>query len=261
MADSSALTSLQLDLLRRLGSVDGAFLSGGSCLAFGYFGHRRSYDLDFFCASAETVTEVAGRLTALCAEQAWTLESERAWPGFRRFQVKRGVEATIVDIVHDTAVQLVPVSQKPEIEGIRIDDLRDLLANKLCAALGRSEVKDLVDLFAMEAHGLDLLAAIGDAERKEGGRSMRMRCGRSAIGLSNGWRRLRGRMQPPTNSPGWVHNPNATSLNSAPVQNGPKTSPHAVGSVAPAGTPRSIQACTVARRPRIQLRSRVSSAS
>lgn len=169
MADSSALTRLQLDLLEGLGSVDGAFLSGGSCLAFGYFGHRRSYDLDFFCADAETVTEVAGRLAALCAEQNWTLQSERAWPGFRRFQVAHGDEATIVDIVHDTAEQLVPVPQKPEIDGIRIDDLRDLLANKLCAALGRSEVKDLVDLFAMEAHGLDLLAAISDAERKDGG--------------------------------------------------------------------------------------------
>lgn len=41
--------------------------------------------------------------------------------------------------------------------------------NKLCAILGRAEIKDVVDLKVLLEHGLTLAAAVADAERKDGG--------------------------------------------------------------------------------------------
>jgi hypothetical protein len=169
MVDSNALSSLQLAVLSGLGAVDGVFLSGGSCLALAYLGHRRSFDLDFFVVDQVDVEATAARLRALCGANGWRLEPLRTWPGFRRFLVVNDAEETLVDIVHDTAPQLVAVADKPIAFGARIDDLSDLVANKLCAALGRSEVKDLVDLYALDAAGVDLISAIGQAARKDAG--------------------------------------------------------------------------------------------
>ncbi|MBM4398658.1 MAG: nucleotidyl transferase AbiEii/AbiGii toxin family protein [Deltaproteobacteria bacterium] len=73
------------------------------------------------------------------------------------------------DLVHETAAQVVPVHEKPVRDGIRLDALPDLIANKLCALLGRAEVKDLVDLYFIARGGLDPLAHLDAARRKDGG--------------------------------------------------------------------------------------------
>lgn len=48
-------------------------------------------------------------------------------------------------------------------------DLREIASNKICALLGRAEVRDLIDLRAMLARGVELQSALTDAERKDGG--------------------------------------------------------------------------------------------
>lgn len=169
MVDSNPLSSLQLAILHGMGAIEGVFLTGGSCLSHAYLRHRRSVDLDFFTVREEQVTEVVARLRHVAAGHGWTLEETRTWPGFRRFTVTSVDDATMVDIAHDAAPQLVAVENKPVVDGVRWDDLRDILANKLCAVLGRSEVKDLVDLFALDRHGHDALAALSDAQAKDGG--------------------------------------------------------------------------------------------
>ena len=52
---------------------------------------------------------------------------------------------------------------------VAAESLRDLLVNKLCALLSRSELRDLVDVEALVAHGLSLENAIASAPRKDGG--------------------------------------------------------------------------------------------
>lgn len=44
-------------------------------------------------------------------------------------------------------------SEKAVVKGIRIDPPREILANKLCALLSRSEIRDLVDVRALEMAG------------------------------------------------------------------------------------------------------------
>jgi hypothetical protein len=49
------------------------------------------------------------------------------------------------------------------------ESLRDLLVNKLCALLSRSEIRDLVDVQALASHGVSLDDAILSAPKKDGG--------------------------------------------------------------------------------------------
>ncbi len=50
-----------------------------------------------------------------------------------------------------------------------MDTRHEVLVNKLCALLSRSEVRDLRDVEALLAAGEDLTRALGDAPRKDGG--------------------------------------------------------------------------------------------
>lgn len=52
---------------------------------------------------------------------------------------------------------------------VRVDPAEEILANKLCALLGRSEVRDLVDVHALESLGLSLTDALAAGQRKDGG--------------------------------------------------------------------------------------------
>lgn len=73
----------------------------------------------------------------------------------------------MIDVVIDRAPQL--DSQKVSFGPIRVDTLREIIANKLTTLLSRTELKDVVDLYFLEQAGHDLLAAIPDAKAKDGG--------------------------------------------------------------------------------------------
>ena len=77
-------------------------------------------------------------------------EKEQEFPGFRRYTVSDGERSTLVDLVHEPVEQLVPLDDKPVVDGVRIDPLQELVANKLSALLGRGETKDLVDTTELE---------------------------------------------------------------------------------------------------------------
>ena len=73
----------------------------------------------------------------------------------------------IVDFVRERAAQVFP--DKPVIAGIRVDPAEEIMANKLCTLLGRAEVRDLVDLRALEGAGLGLSDALNAGARKDRG--------------------------------------------------------------------------------------------
>ena len=47
------------------------------------------------------------------------------------------------------------------------DSVEEIVANKICALVGRSEVRDLVDLYFLERAGYPAERFIGDASRKD----------------------------------------------------------------------------------------------
>jgi hypothetical protein len=80
------------------------------------------------------------------------------------------VEMTLVDLVADP----VPLAEAPvevNLGGARIwvDTPYQILVNKLCAILSRSELRDLEDTQALVATGLDLGRALADAAAQDSG--------------------------------------------------------------------------------------------
>jgi hypothetical protein len=130
-------------------------------------GHRVSEDIDLFCDSADDLPVVVSRLEASAIGEGATLASVRTAPTFRRFEVSRGVDLVRLDVAVDTAPLLDPTC--PVVDGIRLLSLRDQRANKLVTLLGRSELRDLIDLFWLEREGWPLLEGVDDALRKDAG--------------------------------------------------------------------------------------------
>ena len=52
---------------------------------------------------------------------------------------------------------------------IRVDPPEEILANKLCALLGRAEIRDLVDVRALEISGYPVESALPSAALKDAG--------------------------------------------------------------------------------------------
>ncbi|MCB9676687.1 MAG: nucleotidyl transferase AbiEii/AbiGii toxin family protein [Alphaproteobacteria bacterium] len=116
------------------------YLTGGAALGHFYLRHRGSHHLDWFTPDREEIPPLAARLVAFCEARS-----------------------------HEPVPQTVPLADKPVIEGVRVDSLDDIIANKLSAVLGRGETKDLVDLLFLARAGHDPLAYLEAARDRDGG--------------------------------------------------------------------------------------------
>lgn len=107
-------------------------------------------------------------LREIASELELEIESVRRDPAFHRFLVRRRqeFESLVVDLVRDDVPQL---AAKRIVRGIRIDSAEEILANKLCTLLSRVEVRDLVDVMALQQSGLDPIGAVRSASRKDAG--------------------------------------------------------------------------------------------
>lgn len=143
------------------------FLTGGGALAGYHLGHRETLDLDLFTTRPEAFERARFVLAAVAEAVGATLQVRQDAPGFRRVVLDRGDEAVVVDTVLERVPQV--VEDKPEVDGVRVDPPREILANKLCAVVGRAEERDLVDLWALERSGLRIEDALPDALAKDGG--------------------------------------------------------------------------------------------
>jgi len=163
---SSGLHRLQRDLLRAFFAREQRFfLTGGAALAGFYLHHRETLDLDLF-TTEDNLDDGEAALLAAAEEIGGTVERLRTSRDFRRFLIRRENESVVADIARDLAPQI--DSDKTVLEGIRIDSTREIMANKLCTLLSRGELRDLVDVKALEEAGLSVeehveLAAFKDA--------------------------------------------------------------------------------------------------
>lgn len=171
MTDSSRpsrLTALQRDLLEQFFARETRFtLTGGAALAGYHLGHRDTRDLDLFSEPGPDLEDAARTLHAAAAACGASLESIRKTPSFARLLATRGAERCLVDLVIEP-VQKVDAETRA-FGAVRVDTLREIAANKIGALLGRSEIRDLVDLMVMSKAGVDLAQAMRDSERKDAG--------------------------------------------------------------------------------------------
>lgn len=170
MASSTPeLSRLQRALIEGLAGGTEFYLTGGAALGGFYLHHRQSQDLDFFVVDPAELDVLERRLELLCAERGWSIEEVRRFPGFRRFIVRDAIDETIIDTVHEAVAQCVPLAEKPIYAGLRVDALADLITNKICALLGRGDIKDLIDLYFLDRSGVDVLSHLDAAKTKDGG--------------------------------------------------------------------------------------------
>jgi hypothetical protein len=162
-----ALSALQQDFLRAFFQrEDRFFLTGGAALVGFHLGHRETHDLDLFTLE-DVIPEGMATAAEVARELSGTLESLQTAPAFRRVLLRRGEEAIVIDLVREYVTQVAP--DKPLINGIRVDPPQEILANKLCALLSRSEIRDLVDVRALELAGYRLEDALNAAAAKDSG--------------------------------------------------------------------------------------------
>ncbi len=167
-ARPSRLTPLQRELLDAFFARESRmFLTGGAALAGFYFAHRDTDDLDFFAPPEIDLAEPARALTDAARACGAVATPMQVYADFRRSNVVRGDEECIVDLVIDRAPMI--EAEKTSFGAIRVDTLREIVANKICTLLSRNEIRDLVDLRVLLEAGADLERAFADAEKKDAG--------------------------------------------------------------------------------------------
>lgn len=164
---NSKLTTLQKDFLDAFfGREDRFFLTGGAALAGFHLGHRETHDLDLFTLS-DALDDGLTIATEIARQWGASLETIHTSPDFRRLLLRRGSEAVVIDLVRERVHQMVP--EKPVMSGIRVDPPEEILANKLCTLLERAEIRDLVDVHALEMAGCRVEDALPFAALKDTG--------------------------------------------------------------------------------------------
>ena len=106
-------------------------------------------------------------LRDVAAELGASLEALRTAPDFQRFLLRRGDEALVVDLVRERVPQLYP--EKRRMGVVLVDPPEEIFANKLCTLLSRAELRDLVDVKALEEAGYRVEDHIAAANRKDSG--------------------------------------------------------------------------------------------
>ena len=163
----SRLSPLQRDLLEAFfRREERFFLSGGAALAGYYLGHRDTADLDLFTTS-DVLTEGIAALCAAAAEIGASVENIQTAPDFRRRLVRREPEGVLVDLIREHAPQ--GSAPKRQFGLVRVDPPEEILVNKHCTLLSRAEVRDLVDMLALERAGYHMEDAIPLACCKDAG--------------------------------------------------------------------------------------------
>jgi hypothetical protein len=164
---SDRLGALQRDFLRALASrPSGFFLTGGAVLAGWVLAHRHTDDLDLFTTEDAAMGNADRLVRSLAADLGATAEATQTSPDFRRYALRRGSDAIVVDFIRERVPQL---HEKIVRDGVTMDPVEEIAANKICALLGRAELRDVVDLYCLDAAGFRVEDFVADAHRKDGG--------------------------------------------------------------------------------------------
>lgn len=165
----SPLQGLLLGLLARV--EPRGVLTGGGALAGFHLEHRATRDLDFFWHDGrKELGDIVSRAESLLGDAGLEVRTIQRAPTFHRFQVSRGEESCVVDLVADSAEVLnAPVEIDIGGQSLLVDAPQEILVNKLTTLLSRSEIRDLVDVRALVEKGFDLDRGLADAPRKDAG--------------------------------------------------------------------------------------------
>lgn len=140
--DIKELYQLQDDILKIVFSEDTSFyLTGGTALNRFYFQKRISFDLDFFTCINDLYYDEVKIIYQKIENEKFNIKKEVETKDFVRITVNNTL---VVDFVNDRVFRY---GKSNIINGFKIDNVDNILANKICAICDRDEEKDFFDLF------------------------------------------------------------------------------------------------------------------
>jgi len=165
------LSKLQVKILQALAGFRPPWkLSGGAALAATHTRHRETRDLDLFWENTNELGRISDSIAQALRLAGLEAESVHKEPSFARLRVSSKGDVVIVDLIADPVSPIEPAA-KVEIAGVEVavDTPHEILVNKLCALLSRSELRDLEDVRVLLDAGGNLGRALSDAPRKDRG--------------------------------------------------------------------------------------------
>lgn len=120
------------------------YFTGGTALSAFYLHHRESEDLDFFSENQFDTNIIFEKVSQWAEKYHYTFQM-RQIETVNIFTLKfTNGEILKVDFVYHPHMRL---EKGITVDGIYIDSMKDIAANKVVAIIQRTEVKDFVDLY------------------------------------------------------------------------------------------------------------------
>ena len=164
---SKILTPLQNSFLQEFFNYTREFyLTGGTALSAFYLQHRLSEDLDFFTNSDAAFRYADNIVNDVSAVLKIPASSITITSYFKHFNVGGRDDLLTLHFSKDVSYHVKPSAH---FGNVIVDSLEDIAANKICAVLGRTEMKDLIDLFFLDKAGYEVDRYFSFAEQKDGG--------------------------------------------------------------------------------------------
>ena len=142
--DYQKLYTLQDEVLAIVFALENSFyLTGGTALHRFYYNYRYSDDLDFFSYNDTLFGESVNEVIDTLIEKRYALNHTVQSKDFHRLMIDDLLQLDFVnDRVHREGKSII-------INGMRVDNRVNILANKVTAIIGRDEEKDFFDLFSL----------------------------------------------------------------------------------------------------------------
>lgn len=142
---------ITLDLLAESPLKDKFYWTGGTLLAYHYFQHRQSEDLDFFSQEEFSFDEVNQFIQNLKSKASFkSVEYQKIFDR-HEFLLKNKEILRVEFVYYDH--QRNQLGSKRRILGVWVDSLKDIAANKTLAYFDRNEPKDVYDVYFLLTKG------------------------------------------------------------------------------------------------------------
>jgi hypothetical protein len=146
-------------------------LTGGGALAGFHSGHRDTRDLDLFWQQQAELGHLPAQVRERLEKAALAVAPLRSSAAFAQLDVS---DAFGEHVALDLVANPVPLAEAPLPASIGattifIDTPHQILVNKLCALLGRSEPRDVEDIHVLLQNGGDLERALRDCPQQDAG--------------------------------------------------------------------------------------------
>lgn len=122
---------------------DKVYWTGGTALSYFYLHHRLSYDLDFFSDKKIDYDEIL-KVIKLIAEQTKLKKITEEKIFDRREFILHNNEKILIEFA---VYEYKNLKSRKKWQGIFVDSLEDIAANKTLALIERHEPKDVVDIY------------------------------------------------------------------------------------------------------------------